>query len=349
MKKSGSSKSRVITMRDVAARAGVSVMTVSLALKNSPRVSQERRKVIQALVKKMGYHINPLVSRLLSELPRHSGRQYHETLAYVTAYRSQQSLQDPYLVKLEKGLQERGRELGYQVETFNVGPEQGPTKRLQEILKARGIRGIVIAPFRDEVKHLSWDYRNFACVAASKRFTKPAIDCVVPNHYANMFQSVRNMLRLGYQRIGLAVKRVALVRNEFRWMGAYAAALLEREPSGPILIHELAEDGFKSFARWIQTSKVDAVISPNEFVFDWIEKMGLSIPRDMGFVAPSCGENEFSRPVSGINERAYDVGSAACDLLVARLIRNEIGVPDLQKILVVPGTWSGNSTLKTQP
>lgn len=58
------------TIRDVAERAGVSKSLVSLVLRNSPRVSDERRQRVLEVMEEIGYELN-LAARSLST--RHSG------------------------------------------------------------------------------------------------------------------------------------------------------------------------------------------------------------------------------------------------------------------------------------
>ena len=44
-----------VTMTDIAREVGVTAVAISLALKDNPRVSEGRRKEIQAVAKRMGY------------------------------------------------------------------------------------------------------------------------------------------------------------------------------------------------------------------------------------------------------------------------------------------------------
>jgi DNA-binding LacI/PurR family transcriptional regulator len=61
-------------MRDVARRVAVSVSTVSLALRNSPLVSAETRKAVQAAVEELGYRVNPYVAaHMRSRRKPHAG------------------------------------------------------------------------------------------------------------------------------------------------------------------------------------------------------------------------------------------------------------------------------------
>src|SRR5947209_15920972 len=57
--------SRQITLRDIAAKAGVSVMTVSRALRNHPNLASDTRARILQLADRLGYRPNPMVSALM--------------------------------------------------------------------------------------------------------------------------------------------------------------------------------------------------------------------------------------------------------------------------------------------
>ena len=53
-------KTAPLTMKDIAREFGVSVATVSRALKDSPRISEERRKAIQAYAREHNFYPNAL-------------------------------------------------------------------------------------------------------------------------------------------------------------------------------------------------------------------------------------------------------------------------------------------------
>eukprot|EP01035_Chromulina_nebulosa_P029894 gene29894-39673_t len=54
-----------VTMKSIAAQAGVTQATVSMCLANNPRIPAATRERIQALAKKLGYQPNPYVSTLM--------------------------------------------------------------------------------------------------------------------------------------------------------------------------------------------------------------------------------------------------------------------------------------------
>src|SRR5258708_3337364 len=127
------------TMRQIAQRAGVNRSTVSLALRNDPRLKAETRQKIHDLAKEMGYRQNPTVARLMTQL--RAGQQKH--------FRSNIAVLDfGPLGEIEQqiwiGARQRAKMLGYGLEFFHVRDFAAP--RLEQILVNRGIQGLIISP-----------------------------------------------------------------------------------------------------------------------------------------------------------------------------------------------------------
>ncbi|MBQ7441153.1 MAG: LacI family DNA-binding transcriptional regulator, partial [Prevotella sp.] len=66
-------KKRRISLKDLAAELGVSMATVSRALRNSHEVSDEMKQRVQQLAKDLNYGPNPFAQSLRMEMPRQIG------------------------------------------------------------------------------------------------------------------------------------------------------------------------------------------------------------------------------------------------------------------------------------
>ena len=66
-------ESRRTSLKDLAQILGVSIPTVSRALKNSPEISRELCAKVQKLAKEMNYHPNPFAMSLRKNTPRTIG------------------------------------------------------------------------------------------------------------------------------------------------------------------------------------------------------------------------------------------------------------------------------------
>ena len=63
-------KQRRTSLKDLAQQLGVSIATVSRALRNSHEVGDDMKRRIQALAKEMNYRPNPFAQSLRKEAPR---------------------------------------------------------------------------------------------------------------------------------------------------------------------------------------------------------------------------------------------------------------------------------------
>src|SRR5436190_12044397 len=107
------------TMQQIADEAGVSRMAVSLALRNSPKISAETTRRIRDIANRLGYRPNPLASALMTQL-RHSREiKRPSTLAYVTAYPTPDGWRGPGpFLEFFLGARKRAEELGYTLEEW---------------------------------------------------------------------------------------------------------------------------------------------------------------------------------------------------------------------------------------
>src|SRR5258708_313132 len=136
------------TLRSLATAAGVSPMTVSLALRNSREVSATTRRRIQRLATTHGYRPDPTVSRLMHHLRQRRPNRFQANIAALThPWPQQRGPIDSYIERLTKGLTLRATALGFAFSSFSLDDFQSGDQ-LQRLLLSRGVEGIVILPLR---------------------------------------------------------------------------------------------------------------------------------------------------------------------------------------------------------
>src|SRR5882724_5366343 len=136
------------TIRFLAALAGVSRTTVSLALQNHPRLPETTRKRIQRLAAEHGYRQDPVVATLMNRLRTARATRAAERLTFVSTWQIHAGWQQRYVNEacFLQGVKERAFELGYDVDHVCCDEAGLSPKRLSRILYTRGIRALVIAP-----------------------------------------------------------------------------------------------------------------------------------------------------------------------------------------------------------
>lgn len=340
----------MVRLRDIAEKADVSRMTVSLALRGDPRVADATRENVRRIAKEMGYKPNSKIAALMSEVAKTHHAESGEHLAFLTSYRTEHGWkQSDHSVKCFEGARERAAEYGYVLEPCWVRDAMCPPEKLVNKLWSRGIKGCLVSSLGADLfvgarRTFDFDWSRFAVVELDETLDTPKLTRARHDHFNGMLLLLHALESLGYRRIGLTIKRELEMRTRHRW---YAAYMLWRKTRGlendlPILFSDI-EDGAAA-KKWILENRIDTVVSVDVALFDLLQGEGLSIPEDVGFCVldrPEVGDCSLS----GIGQNARLIGQSAMDILVGLVRRGERGVPNNPSQWICAGRWiAGSST-----
>lgn len=107
-----------ITLKDLAQKLGVSHTTVSLALRNHPSISSERKKEVSALARKLGYRPDPMLSALVAYRQTLRPQAFQGVLGWLTNYPTGDGWRVGQQVGYHAGALRRAKELGYELAEF---------------------------------------------------------------------------------------------------------------------------------------------------------------------------------------------------------------------------------------
>lgn len=336
-------------MQTIADEAGVSRATVSLALQNSERLPLATRRRIQAIAQRLGYRPNPLVSTLMTYMRAARPPEYRETLAYIVSWPDGDSWRKmPYPSAVLEGVRERASQLGFAVDEFWVNQPGMSGARLSDILQARGIRGVIVAPMWRARGHLSLKWEHFACVAISYTLLAPNLHRVCCHYFHAITLALRQLRRHGYRRIGLALEMAFDQRADHGWLGGFAAYQQFRRPKDrvPMLMSPVWRESL--FHEWFQKYQPDAVIGMNGQEIEWLAHLKKLIPRDVAYVALNAAD--APPHVAAVDQQPRRSGIAAVEIVAALLQRNEYGVPEAAQVTLIEPIWrEGDTIRKRQP
>lgn len=330
-------------MSDVARRAGVHPATVSRALRGDPRISPAQRERIRALAGELGYRINPLVAALMATRRQRSSA-FKATLGYVTKYPPERAA---WFVRefgaLLEGVRQRCVSQGYHIEEFNLHSPDLTARRATEILRSRGIQGLIVAPLHSVHEPVELDWEQF-CTVTIGYSLHVALSRVAHSHFAGMSLAARRCRERGYRRLGLALQRRVHEKVEKRWV---AAALLDQseQPAAdrvpPLLVDEWNE---AEFVRWFERHRPQVILGVNlSEIPRWLRKLGRRVPADVGIVTLDWRDAE--RGLAGVAQDYPDLGSHAVDLVLGMLHRNERGLPASPVTVLLEGRWVDGRSL----
>ncbi|RRJ95627.1 LacI family transcriptional regulator [Opitutaceae bacterium TAV4] len=333
---------QLVTIREVAAAAGVHFTTASLALRNSPTLRAATRERVQEAARRLGYQTNPMVAALMATVRAGRHPRNHPTLGYLTNWETPEGWRE-VLAHREffAGAKQRAESMGYRLAHFYMGRTGMSPERWNTVLQTRAITGLVLASF-DKVRPLPLDWSRYCAVRIDPNPPEPRLD-VVTNNQAQVAQlGFQRLHERGYKRIGLAVRRLWDERLDHRFRSGYLTAqsvlgigIRSRVPL--FLSDEWTQEGF---ARWLRETRPDAVMTVDPlYVRPWLRALGLRVPEDIGYLNLDVSEDDPMGEVAGVRQNHTLVSARAVELLIGKLQRNERGVPVVPSVTLVEGTW----------
>lgn len=337
----------VVSMREIAEKAGVSVSAVSLALRNQPRVSESERRRIQAIARRLGYRRDPEVARLMEHLRTTRAARRASTLAVVIPELDREGLAGYFpLTEMVKGIRAQADEAGFETEAFFLTDPGMTPARLRSILLARSIKGVIIAPYASGVGTLDMDMSGFCAATAGYSIVRPPLHRACPNYLQMMDELIDHLQRLHFHRIGfiMTYHRGGIGHKLLTSSYLYYQSLLPANERIPILPRESVEE--KDIAAWLEAHRPEVVISSGR-VFALLQGMGLAIPGDLYFA--NLDLSEPPRQAAGMDHRYQLVGTEAVNLVLTQFTLNLTGVPETPKVVLVDSHRRDGFTLPIAP
>ncbi len=334
------------TMADIAKLLKVSASTVSRALKNDPRISAELRAIVQQKVQELGYRPNPMVSALM--LNRRSASKHFgmNTIALITDYGGGDHWQQKDVCRWEyEGILKRADELGFHIEEFALADYGGDVTRVESVLKARGVCGVLLGVSRGRSRKTLMATQHFVVAGLSAYFREVTVDRSNFHGLYNVRLALNEIRKLGYRRTGLVVPEFNNRLSGYQWSASALdrqRRLPEEERCAPFVPDgDMAEE---AFFKWLDAEKPDSLLVYKLPVKTWLAKRGLRIPQDIG-VAYLYRTDAEMKTSAGIDGNLQMVGAAAVDLVVEGLSSNRMGLPEHPKEILIKGHWCAGETL----
>lgn len=176
----------MVSMQDIADKAGVSRVTVSRVLSNHPSVKAETRKKVLYWVKELEYEPNVIAQSLAGSSTNVIGLLVPE-IAY------------PFFSEIIEAVENQAFYAGYHTIICNTRRSQEKERNILTELKKRKVDGIIAVPV-SAVQTAAYQRLSIPVVMITKR--AEGFSSVYISHYTGGQQIARHFLNVGFQRIG---------------------------------------------------------------------------------------------------------------------------------------------------
>lgn len=340
-----------ITIRDIAAKLGLSRAAISLGLRNSPELSEATCRRIQSTALELGYQPNLSATSLAYARHSASDKTVHAAFAWINAWRMPKELRSfQQFERYWEHARQTAAAAGFRLEEFVVDATTS-VSRLQHIFVTRNIHGIIIPPHHStshwcRLYKGAFDWSRFSAVRIGHSVVDPAVPVVSPDQVGNCMLAVRKMTELGYERIGFVALADIRKSTQNWFLGGYflAQIALPRQGQIPVLYLEGQQTSrnSKRFHAWLKRYKPDAILTELRDIQFRLESMGVRVPDDLGLATLNALDGKIA---AGIYQNPELIGKATAEILIAMINRNERSGSPNYRTTTVMGRWQDGPTL----
>lgn len=192
MSKAVKRKNGRLTLRDLAAHAGVSPATVSLVLRKSPLVAQTTRERVLASIETLGYVYNRGAASLRTQRTHTVGVAINE-------------LANPYFAELTAAIERAFNAIGYSVFLSNSAEDPARQDQFIDTMREYNVDGLIICPAAGTtVKSMQRLIKfDMPCVQVSRYVRGAALDFAGNDHRRGTYLATEHLISIGHRRIAM--------------------------------------------------------------------------------------------------------------------------------------------------
>jgi DNA-binding LacI/PurR family transcriptional regulator len=327
------------TIWDVAAKAKVSVATVSRFLNMPSMVKVETREKVQRAIRECDYVYNAIAGGLSAHRTN--------TLGVIVP-----SITNPIFANVTRGIQDRSSNYGYSIILGNTDYREEVEQKLISLFFEKRVDGIILnGPWRGKPSWSLLKGINLPFVITWQAIKDKDVNYVAFDNFNCAYRIVDYLMGLGHRRIGMIAGKFSLSeRALMRWRG-YQKCLSDNSiPYDARLVIQKDYsfvDGKDGMAHLLSIpSRPSAIVCGNDILaigaIVCAKEKGLRVPADISITGFDDMEisGHYDPPLTTIAVPAYTMGQQAARILI-EIIRGEVKTPQryvLNADLIIRGS-----------
>ncbi len=310
-----------LTMKDIAKELGISVATVSRALKDSPRISAERRAAIQKYAREHNFAPN-----VIAESLRHSKVKPQKLIGVIIP-----EFVHYYFASILTGIEEEASANGYRLLVATSKENYEREVRICQSFYENKVCGVIVSQAKDTLKYDHFQRlidAGVPLVFYDRICTGVNASRVVVDDYMGAYNATTHLIETGCRRIAFYGSSMTLEISKNRYNG-YRDALLKHniQPDDSLIRHcDNRADAEAITPELLKSeNRPDGFFAINDDTAIGIlytaKHMGLKVPDDVSV----CGFTNGYRAIAcdpmltTIEQRGKRVGEEAANILIGHV------------------------------
>ncbi len=308
-------------MKDIAAALGVSVATVSRALKDSKRISKEQRERIQQYARE-----NNFVPNMLAESLRNSKARPLKIIGVILP-----QFAHYYFSTVLSGIEAAASSRGYALMVGQSGEQYSREMQLCQRFYEQKVCGVIVSQAKDTQRYDHFRKlidHGMPMVFYDRICT--GLDCsrVVVDDYQGALKAVNYLIETGCRRIAFYGSPMTLEISKNRYNG-YRDALFRHGLQPDERLYRICDN--RADAEIITPSLLREADRPDAFfavnddtaigILYSAKRMGFSVPGDISICGFTNGERAVAcEPMlTTVEQRGFAVGEEAANILINKV------------------------------
>jgi LacI family transcriptional regulator len=332
----------LVTLNDIASKAGVSVSTVSRVLNRKSqknRISQKTATLVLEAAKELNYRPNQLARSLRLKKTL--------TIGLVVP-----DISNPFFAHVTRMIQKNAYEFGYSMIVCNTDEDIETEIEQIYLLRGKEVDGYIIMPVGVENDHIIelLEYDK-PLVLLDRCFDQLETNSVVVDNYYGAYEATKYLIEKGHKRIAIIQGLINTSTNSDRVRG-YEEAL--KEFGIPVDKRLIVGNDFRKENGYIETKLLlagpnppSAILTMSDLItlgaLEAIKESEFSIPEDISIISYDDIDFApfFKSPLTAVRQPKESMGKVAVKLLIEDI--KQKGQSPKQKIVLKPEMVIRNS------
>lgn len=321
-----------INIRSLAKELGISISTVSKALKDSYEISSRTKQRVLALAKERNYHANPYASSLR--------RKKSNTIAVVIP-----EVADSFFSAAIKGIEDIAQAKGYHVLIYLTYENFEKEQRILEEFQNGRVDGVLISVSSETscAAHIESLNRHIPVVFFDRAINEMKSAAITTNDYESGYAATNHLIDKGCRNIVYLSISKHLAMNNDRIEG-FKKALAEHnlKADDPAIVNCFNDINYNMqivSELLSNKNKPDGVVAGVEKlvapVYLVCKDLGVSIPSQLKVISFSNlpVANILNPPLTTITQPAFEIGKTAATVLFKGIEKKGVDISHEQIVL----------------